>query len=130
MSVQLNHTIVWSSNKEHAASFFSEIYGLPEPQPYARFLVVPTANGVSMDFADQDEDWKIDPQHYAFLVSEPEFDAIMERISARGIAYWADPMRKQPGEINRHNDGRGVYFEGPDGHFYEALTVPYGGNSD
>ncbi len=127
MSVQLNHTIVWSTNKEQAARFFSQIYGLPDPRPYARFLVVPVANGVSMDFADQDEGWEIDPQHYAFLVSEPEFDAIMVRLAERNISYWADPMRMKPGEINRHDGGRGVYFEGPDGHFYEALTVPYGG---
>lgn len=128
MSVSLNHTIVWSTDKEKSARFFSEMFGLAAPQAYARFLVVPTANGVSMDFADQDEGWRIDPQHYAFLVSEPEFDAIMARLADRGIAYWADPMRKQPGEINRHDGGRGVYFEGPDGHFYEALTVPYGGD--
>jgi len=128
MSVELNHTIVWSTNKERSARFFSEIFGLPDPKPFARFLVVPTANGVSMDFADQNEGWRIDPQHYAFLVSEDEFSAIMTRLAERGIAYWADPHRSRPGEINHDDGGRGVYFEGPDGHFYEALTVPYGGN--
>lgn len=130
MSVQLNHTIVWSADKEASARFFSEMFGLPDPKPFARFLVVPTANDVSMDFADQDKGWNIAPQHYAFLVSEPEFDAIMARLDERAIAYWADPQRQKAGEINHNDGGRGVYFAGPDGHFYEALTVPYGGNPE
>ncbi|MEZ5744209.1 MAG: VOC family protein [Sphingomonadaceae bacterium] len=125
MSVELNHTIVWSSDKEDAARFFSEMYGLAEPIAFGRFLVVQTANGVSMDFADKDG--PIAPQHYAFLVGEGDFDAIFARIRERGISHWADPARQKPGEINRNDGGRGVYFEGPDGHFYEALTVPYGG---
>lgn len=128
MSIELNHTIVWSTNKEQSARFFSEMFGLPDPKPFARFMVVPTANGVSMDFADQDEGWRIDPQHYAFLVGNADFDAIFHRITERSIPFWADPQRTKIGEINHHDGGRGVYFEGPDGHFYEAITVPYGGS--
>ena len=66
------------------------------------------------------------PQHYAFLVSEPEFDGIHERILERGLDHWADPGRTRPGEINRNDGGRGVYFLDPDGHVLEALTRPYG----
>lgn len=128
MSVEFNHTIVWSRDKRRAARFFSEMFGLPDPQPYARFMVVKTANRVSVDFADQDEGWKIDPQHYAFLVSDEEFDGIMDRLAERGVTYWADPGRQREGQINHHDGGRGVYFAGPDDHLYEALTVPYGGN--
>ena len=66
-------------------------------------------------------------QHYAFLVGEDEFDALFERLTERGITYYADPHQRQAGEINRHDGGRGVYWLGPDGHVLEAITRPYGG---
>jgi catechol 2,3-dioxygenase-like lactoylglutathione lyase family enzyme len=66
------------------------------------------------------------PVHYAFLVSDENFDAIFGRIVGRGLEYWADPARRQPGEINHHYGGRGVYFPDPDGHFLEIITRPYG----
>lgn len=125
MAVSFNHTIVWSSDRAASAAFFAEIYGLPAPADLYHFKVVKVDNGVSIDFADREG--AIAPQHYAFLVSEEEFTAIMARIEARGLQFWADPARSKPGEINRNDGGRGVYLEGPDGHFYEALTVPYGG---
>lgn len=125
MSVQLNHTIVWSSDRRTSADFFARMFGLPDPVDFYHFRVVTLANGVSLDFADKDG--AIAPQHYAMLVSEAEFDGVMARIAQLRLPHWADPARKRPGEINRNDGGRGVYFEGPDGHFLEALTVPYGG---
>jgi catechol 2,3-dioxygenase-like lactoylglutathione lyase family enzyme len=86
--------------------------------------VVTTANGVSVDFADTEDE--IRTQHYAFMVSEEEFDAIFSRIRERGLAYWADPARTKPGEINHHDSGRGVYFRDPSGHLLEIITRPYG----
>ncbi|GGB87634.1 chaP protein [Novosphingobium endophyticum] len=125
MSVQLNHTIVWCTDRFRSADFLAEVFGLPEPKDLFHFRVVEVANGVSLDFAEKEG--AIAPQHYAFLVSEQEFDAVIEKIRAKSLQYWADPARKHPGEINHNDGGRGVYFEGPDGHFLEALTVPYGG---
>jgi extradiol dioxygenase family protein len=66
------------------------------------------------------------PMHYAFLVTEPEFDEIFGRIEARGLDFYADPHGHQKGEINHHDGGRGVYFEDPSGHFLEIITRPYG----
>ncbi|MDY7232411.1 VOC family protein [Hyalangium sp. s54d21] len=97
---------------------------MPPPEPFFHFLVVRTANGVSLDFISTDVDFL--PMHYAFLVSEAEFDAIFGRIQARGLQYWADPRAQQPGQINRHDGGRGVYFQDPSGHFLEIITRPYG----
>ncbi|MFC3174761.1 VOC family protein [Novosphingobium bradum] len=128
MTAQLNHTIVWSSDQREAARFFAGVLGLPEPGRFSHFDVVPLGNGVSLDFADAEG--PIVPQHYAFLVSEAEFDAGFAWITARGLDYWADPGRQQPGEVNRHWGGRGVYFEGPDGHFLELITKPYGKMED
>ena len=127
MAVELNHTIVWSSDQQASARFFAGVLGL-EPDRFAHFDVVAMANGVSLDFADAEG--SIAPQHYAFLVSEAEFDAGFAWIAAQALPFWADPARRQPGEINRHWGGRGVYFEGPDGHFLELLTRPYGKMED
>jgi catechol 2,3-dioxygenase-like lactoylglutathione lyase family enzyme len=123
VAIQLNHTIVWSKNKQASAKFLTELFGLPEARPFGPFLVVDLANGISLDFYEQDE---TQLQHYAFLVSDAEFDAIFARIRERGLDYWADPGKSQPGEINHHYNGRGVYFSDPSGHLLEIITTPYG----
>jgi catechol 2,3-dioxygenase-like lactoylglutathione lyase family enzyme len=124
MAVQLNHTIVHARDKEASALFLAEILGLPTPTPFGPFMTVDTANGVTLDYADTDGE--IASQHYAFLVSEDEFDQIFGRIQERALAYWADPRHVLPGEINTNDGGRGVYFDDPDGHNLEIITRPYG----
>ena len=125
MTVQLNHTIVESTDKREAATFFAEILGLPEPEAYGPFLVLQTGNDVSLDFVDAAG--PVHPQHYAFLVGEAEFDDIFGRIKERHLAYWADPFHRQPDEINHHDGGRGVYWVDPNGHNLEIITRHYGG---
>lgn len=125
MPAALNHTIVHASDKDASARFLSEVLGLPEPVPYGPFMVVEAANGVSLDFIDAGGA-DIAPQHYAFLVSEDEFDEIFGRIRQAGLTYWADPFHSRPGEINHHDGGRGTYFDDPDGHRLEIITRPYG----
>jgi len=124
MSVQLNHTIAWCSDKKRSAEFLSNVLGLPKPRHFMHFLVVDLTNDVSIDYFETDE--RIALQHYAFLVSEIEFDEIFDRIQKMGLLYWADPARSKPNEINRHFHGRGFYFEDPDGHLLEVMTTPYG----
>lgn len=125
MSVRFNHTIVHGRDKRASTAFLTELLGLPAPRPFGHFLVVELANGVSLDFIDAG-DTEVASRHYAFLVDEDDFDAIFARIRTRGLAYWADPFKKQPGEINHHDGGRGVYFDDPDGHLLEIITRPYG----
>lgn len=127
MPAQLNHTIVAAHDREASAAFLAEILGLPAPVPYGPFLVVEADNGVSLDFAQAGGE--IAPQHYAFLISEPEFDEIFGRIRARDLPYWADPGQTRPGEVNHRDGGRGVYFLDPSGHFLEVLTRRYGSGS-
>lgn len=126
MPVQLNHTIVHAKDAGASAQFYAEILGLPPPRAFGPFVVVDTANGVSLDFTSA-EPHEIIIEHYAFLVSEPEFDQIFGRITARGLDYWADPAGRHKGEINRHDGGRGVYWRDPNGHYLEIITRPYGG---
>ena len=124
MPIKLNHTIVHARDKRASAQFLADILGLAAPVPFGPFLGVQTANEVTLDFLETDE--AIQVEHYAFLVSEAEFDEIFARIEARNLPYYADPARKQAGEINTRDGGRGAYFEDPNGHVLEILTRPYG----
>jgi len=123
MSVQLNHTIVWCHDKQKSASFLTDILGLQSATPFGPMLVVELDNSVSMDFYESDG--KIAMQHYAFLISEEDFDRGFARIRDQGLKYWADPAKSRPGEIDRDDGGRRVYFHDPDGHFLEIMTRPY-----
>ena len=125
MTVKLNHTIVHSKDPRAAASFFAEVFGMEKPVSFGPVLDVQVGNEVTLAFLDA-EGMEVQMQHYAFLVSEQEFDAIFGRIRSRGLKYWADPGQKQEGEINRHYGGRGVYFQDPSGHLLEIITRPYG----
>ena len=125
MTIKLNHTIVHARDKRASAAFLSDVLGLPAPVPFGPFMGVQTGNEVTLDFLDADESEFI-VEHYAFLVSEAEFDLIFGRIKERKLAYWADPARQQRGKINTRDGGRGVYFEDPNGHLLEILTRPYG----
>ncbi|WP_350274593.1 VOC family protein [Kribbella sp. HUAS MG21] len=125
MAVEFNHTIVKCSDKQASARFLADILGLGEPGSFGPFAVVELGNGASLDFAD--DHGKAQPQHYAFLVSEDEFDQIHARIVERGLTYWADPFHRRESEINTNDGGRGLYWDDPDGHNLEILTVPYGG---
>ncbi len=124
MSVQLNHTIIWCRDKQRSAAFLTGILGLPAATPFGPMLIVHLSNGVSVDFFDQPD--LITSQHYAFLVSEAEFDQIFARIRERGLTYWAMPGKVRAGEINHVDGGRGVYFDDPDAHLLEVFTRPYG----
>ena len=125
MAIKLNHTIVHSTDPRAAAQFYASVFGLPAPKPFGPFLDLEVANEVTLAFLDA-AGMVIQTQHYAFLVSEAEFDQIFGRVRERGLKYWADPGRSQEGRINHHFGGRGVYFEDPSGHLLEIITRPYG----
>ena len=122
---ELNHTIVHSRDKKVGAAYLAEILDLPDAVAFGPFLAHEVANGVTLDYADADGE--ITPQHYAFLVSEAEFDAAFARIIARGQTYWSGPGHRGENRINTNDGGRGLYFDDPSGHIMEIITVPYGG---
>jgi catechol 2,3-dioxygenase-like lactoylglutathione lyase family enzyme len=126
MSVELNHTIIWCRDKRASASYLTSMLGLPDAREYGPFKHVQLTNGVSVDFHNTDDE--IVSQHYAFLISEADFDAVLGRLDAASQEHWADPMCSRLG-INTNDGGRGTYFSDPDGHFLEVITRPYGADS-
>src|ERR1700757_726512 len=107
MSVQFNHTIVWCRDPQGSASFVSGILGLAPPRPFGPFLTVALSNGVSLDFLAQEKDGELPYEHYAFLISEAEFDEVLARIRQGKVPYWADPAKRRAGAINHNDGGRG-----------------------
>ncbi|MFE2108162.1 VOC family protein [Kitasatospora sp. NPDC059463] len=120
MAVQLDHTIVPARDEEETARFLAEVLGLPAPVRSEPFLVVRLANGVALDVMRVDG--PVPTGHYAFLVGEEEFDAVLGRVRERGLTYWADPFHRHPGRVNAWPGGRGAYFEDPSGHNLEIMT--------
>ena len=131
MTIRLDHTIVPAKNKKASARFFAEIFGLEVTPGNGYFAQVQVNDQLTFDFSDEPEDWGgpgFDPRkgnshHYAFHVSDGEFDAIFGRVKAGGIAYGSGPDHHDDGKINHRRGGRGFYFEDPYGHLLEVMTV-------
>lgn len=120
MAIELNHTIVPARDKVAAAKFFAKIFGLEYEPSQSYFAAVRVNESLTLDFSSSA---KLDSHHYAFKVSEDEFDAIFGRIRSEGIAYGSEPYSLEDDKINHRGGGRGVYFRDPDGHVLELLTV-------
>lgn len=120
----LNHHIVAAADKEATSLFFAEVLGLEAPVRFGPFAVLKVTADTTLDFIDVGGD--VAPLHYAFLVSEAEFDEIFARITERQLTYWSDPHHQDADHINHWDDGRGAYFADPNGHSMEIITRPYG----
>ncbi|MFI9761394.1 VOC family protein [Streptomyces sp. NPDC051963] len=123
-TVQLNHTAIYASDRHLSAEFIAAILGLKVGAPFGPFLPVDLGNGVTLDYYEK-RDEPIQSQHYAFLVPDAQFDAMIARLEAVGVTHYADPSHTEPGQINRLFGGRGAYFKDPDGHNMEIITRPY-----
>ena len=120
MSITLDHTVVPAHDKVASARFFARIFGLEYSGPLSHFAPVQVNEALTFDFDERD---RFEPHHYAFRVSEAEFDAIFGRVKAEGIPYGSGPRSRTDGDINRRRGGRGVYFDDPNGHVLEILTA-------
>ena len=124
MAVQLNHTIVLARDNEASAKFYADLLGVKIAGRLGPFVAVSLDNDMTLDFMSAGDE-PIPPQHYAFKVSDREWDEIFAKIRDQGLDYWADPFHNHPGTTNAEYGGRGVYFEDPDGHSLEIITTDY-----
>ena len=120
MPIVLDHTIVPARDKLASAKFFAEIFGLKVKPGEGYFAQVQVNDGLTFDFADETE-----PQshHYAFHISNAEFEEIYERVKSKGLPYGSGPYNHTDGKIYTRRGGRGFYFEDPNGHLLEVMTV-------
>lgn len=122
MAITLNHTIVPTHDKEKTARFYSRIFGFDYIGAFASFIVVRVNETLCLDFADKET---FEPHHYAFKVSEDEFDEIFRRLQNEKIRYGSGPYDPDNMKINHNYGGRGVYFRDTNGHLLEMLTADY-----
>jgi catechol 2,3-dioxygenase-like lactoylglutathione lyase family enzyme len=120
MTIMLNHTIVPARDKAAAAKFFADMFGLKRGRS-GHFAPVKVNKTLTLLF---DDDAKFDSHHYAFHVSNREFDAILRRVKKANLAFGSAPWSLEDGELNDWNGGRGVYFRDPNGHVLELMTRP------
>lgn len=123
MTIRLDHTIVPAKDKVASARFFAEIFGLTVKPGRGYFAQVRINESLTFDFANEPE--AIGPSlHYAFHVSDAEFEAIFSRVTAKALPYGSEPDSHTDGRVNTRRGGRGFYFEDPNGHLLEVMTVP------
>ena len=121
MPITLNHTIVPSHDKENGARFFARMFGLGTPAAAGHFVQVRVNGDLALDWDNSDE---FEGHHYAFLVSDKDFDDIFARLQSEAVAYGSGPRSPTDGEINHRRGGRGLYFTDQDGHLLEIMTTP------
>jgi catechol 2,3-dioxygenase-like lactoylglutathione lyase family enzyme len=122
MAIVLNHTIVPARDKQAAARFFAQLFGLTFDGPGDHFAPVRLNETLTLLF--DDDVGAFESHHYAFHVDDAEFDAILKRVKAAGLAFGSAPWSLADGKLNDWNGGRGVYFKDPDGHVLELMTAP------
>ena len=122
MEITLNHTIIPTHNHNDTAKFYERIFGFEFVKEWGSFAVVKVNSTLTLDFMNKDEFHSL---HFAFKVSESEFDQIFNNIKNEGLAYGSSPFAQEDGKINHNNDGRGVYFKDMNGHVLEIITQDY-----
>ena len=122
MAITLSHTIVPCFDTVEPAKFYCRLFGCKYIGEFSHFIVVRVNDTLCLDFDNRD---KFESNHYAFKVSEQEFDEIFERLQAEDIKYGSGPMESDDMKINHNYGGRGVYFRDQNGHLLELLTVDY-----
>jgi hypothetical protein len=124
MTIHLDHTIVPARDKTAAAKLLAEILGVTwSPASIGPFVAVYVNDGLTLDFVDSGEKFEI--YHHCFRVSDKEFDAILGRIKAKGIPFRSVVHGEMDNKISTDFGGRGVYWNEPEGHYWEMLTVSY-----
>jgi catechol 2,3-dioxygenase-like lactoylglutathione lyase family enzyme len=120
MAIVLDHTIVPAKDRIASANFFAEIFGLTVKPGQGPFAQVQINESLTFDFDDQPEAPR---QHYAFHISDAEFEEIFSRVKAKGLPYGSGPFSHSDAKIYTRRGGRGFYFEDPNGHLLEVMTV-------
>ena len=124
MTVELDHFIVSARDQRASARLLGELLGVPwSGHGVGPFSPVYVNEGLTLDFIDTDEDYPV--YHFCFRVSEAEFDAILARLQAAGIPWRSSVRGPMDHRINTDYGGRMVYWNEPDGHQWEMLTVSY-----
>lgn len=122
MEITLNHTIIPAYDNVKSAKWYERIFGFEFLKVWEDFAVVKANSTLTLDFRTKEHFSKM---HYAFKVTDEQFDEIFGRIKEDKVVYGSGPYKLEDSEINHHYGGRGVYFRDENGHILEILTKDY-----
>ena len=121
MAPILNHTIVRANEKWASAEFFARIMGLEvERNSPTHFAPVKVNDNLFFDFDDGRD--PVTHEHYAFHVTDEEFDDIFGRVKDEGLSYGSEPFAQDNMQVYDMWGGRGIYFHELNGHSIEIFT--------
>ena len=124
MTVELDHFIVSATDARAAARRLGELLGVAwAERGIGPFSPVYVNDGLTLDFID--DPWPFPVEHFCFRVSDAEFDAILARLVAAGIEFRSSVRGPVDMTVNTGYGGRMVYWNDPEGHQWEMLTVSY-----
>ena len=124
MAVQLDHILIPSHNRDAAAKQLADILGVRWGQAgIGPFTAVYVNDGLTIDFDEWEQDYP--KGHYCFRVTDAEFDTILARLQAAGIAYRSTPHGPEDRKINTSLGSKILYWNEPADHVWELLTVSY-----
>jgi len=124
MSVELDHTTVLARDRWLAAELLASLLGVPWAEAsVGPFCAVYVNDDLTLDFDQATGPFPV--QHYCFRVGDVEFEGIVERLRAKGLRFKSAPHGPVDMQVNTEHGGRIVYWNEPDGHVWEALTVSY-----
>jgi hypothetical protein len=124
VTIELDHVIVSARDQRAAARQLAELLGVAWAESgVGPFSPVYLNDGLTLDFIDDPGPFPV--QHFCFRLGEDEFDAVLARLQAAGIGYRSNVRGPQDMRVNTDYGGRMVYWNEPDGHQWEMLTVSY-----
>jgi catechol 2,3-dioxygenase-like lactoylglutathione lyase family enzyme len=123
MPIQVDHIIVPAQDRVEAARRLAGLLDVTWEKTQGEFSPVYVNDGLTLDFAQRPE---FEGRHHiCFRVSDADFDAILGRIRAAGIAYRSRPHGENDMTINTRLGGKNLYWQDADGHLWEILTISY-----
>ncbi len=129
MTIELDHVIVSAHKRDESARLLASVLGVDcGPAQAGPFFAVYVNDGLTLDFIETDESFPV--EHFCFRVSEADFDGILERLQSAGISYRSTVRGPVDRLINTDHGGRMIYWNEPEGHQWEILTVSYARRSD
>ena len=122
MEITLNHTIIFTHNNIDTAKFYERVFGFEFVKEWGSFAAVKVNSTLTLFLLNMQE---FQSAHYAFKVTESDFDKIFSKVKSENIAYGSTPFAPENGQINYNNGGRGVFFKDLNGHLLEIITQDY-----
>lgn len=123
MAIKLDHTVIYSTDHEKAASEFSDVMDLSRGEISGagyEFSTVRVNTELSIYFMERDS---INlEQHMAFNVDKRTFKKIVKRLKENKIAFGNSPFDRENERVDHDFAPQGLFWTNRDGCLFEVMT--------